>query len=151
MTVGSEKAVTIWDARTGRALNRIVAQNAVLSPDGRALATTEQGVVQLRDFPAGRELRKSGTTDQESYQNLAFSPDGTALAAIGIKHSKNPRETPTPAPVAWNAATLEERFRQPGPEDFLFAARPGRLSRRPHHRRRQSLQEIQPVWLHGTG
>ncbi len=120
VTVVSEKAATIWDARTGRALNRIVAPNAVLSPDGQALATTGQGVIQLRDFPAGRELRKSGVRDQESYQNLAFSPDGTAVAAIGVKHSKNPRETPTTALVAWNAATLEERFRQSGPEDFLF-------------------------------
>jgi WD40 repeat protein len=121
VTVGSEKAVTIWDARTGRALNRIVAENAVLSPDGRALATTGPGVVELRDFPAGRELRKSGTRDQESYQNFAFSPDCTALAAIGVKYSKNARETPTTALVAWNVATLEERFREPGPEDFLFA------------------------------
>jgi RNA polymerase sigma factor (sigma-70 family) len=121
VNVGSENAVTIWDARTGRALNRIVAQNAVLSPDGRALATTGPGVVQLREFPAGRELRKSGTRDQESYRNLAFSPDSTVLAAIGVKRGTNAHETPTTALVAWNAATLEERFREPGPEDFLFS------------------------------
>jgi RNA polymerase sigma factor (sigma-70 family) len=119
VTVSS--AVTTWDARTGRALGRIVAQNAVLSPDGRAVATTEQGEVRLRELPAGRELRKSGTRYQETYQNLAFSPDGTALAAIGVNRGTNRGDTPTTALVAWNTATLEERFRETGPEDFLFA------------------------------
>ena len=134
----------------GRALNRIVAQNAVLSPDGRALATTGQGEVELREFPAGRELRKSGTRDQESYQNLAFSPDGTALAAIGVKHSKKPGETPTTAPRGMERPRRSRNDSGSRALRTFCLPRPCLLSRRPDHRHGQSLQEIQPDCLHWT-
>jgi RNA polymerase sigma factor (sigma-70 family) len=121
VSVGSERAVIVWDARTGRSLRRILAQDAALSPDGRTLATTGRDVIQLWEFPSGRELKKCSTKAEESYQEFAFSPDGTALTAIAVKRRKNQTEPPANALVAWNTATLEERFREPGPEDFLFA------------------------------
>ncbi len=121
VTVGSGHAVIIWDASTGRALRRIAAEDAALSPDGRTLATTEPSQIRLREFPAGSEGLKSTPRDQEFYRNLAFSPDGKTLAAIGITYSKDGRQPPVIAFVAWNAATLKERFRQQGPDDFLFA------------------------------
>ena len=142
-----ENAVIIWDARTGRALNRIVARDAVLSPDGRALATTGQGVVQLREFPAGRELRKSGTRDQESYQNLAFSPDGTALAAIGVKHEQECERNPNNRARGLERRDARGTIPAAGPRGLSVCASPGLLSRRTDHRRGQSLQEIQPLWL----
>ena len=119
----------------------------MLSPDGRTLATTEPSQICLREFPAGLERTKSTPRDREFYRNLAFSPDGKTLAAVGITYSKDGRQPPVIAFVAWNAATLKERFRQQGPERLSLCTRPGLLSRRPDDRRGQPRQEAGPFRL----
>ncbi|MGW1785545.1 WD40 repeat domain-containing protein [Streptomyces sp. NPDC002143] len=52
---------------------------AALSPDGRTLATADEGCVQLWDI-ATRYLRETLASASDSVDTLAFSPDGRTLA-----------------------------------------------------------------------
>ncbi len=76
----------IWDWRLDQALPWSESLNgvadAVWSPDGRRLAVGFQnGVVQIRSFPAGEILQQLKV--DEGLLRLALTPDGTAIATGG--------------------------------------------------------------------
>jgi len=97
--VGSrdEKAVLVFDARTGDRLDRIpLAGVRHLTAHGEVFAATDQGVVRLRDgkllVPAGTmdlsgiALAPGGdfvVSDRNSHQVHRFSADGARIATIG--------------------------------------------------------------------
>ncbi len=120
VTVGIQGGVNLWDAGSGRLVRRIDANDASISPDGQTLATVKQpGLVQLWGLADGRERRRARSKATEYDQHLTFSPDGRSLVAIGVinKDANNPPEVEL---VAWDAATLAERFRLPGPGDLMY-------------------------------
>jgi WD40 repeat protein len=54
-----------------------------LSPDGKTLATGEDGVVRLWDLATGKETRSFAYPDLFWVRWLTFSPDGKRLAVLG--------------------------------------------------------------------
>ncbi len=81
--------LTIWDAVSGKTKLELAGQQNLIagvafSPDGGLL--TYVGIdktIHICDAQTGRELRKiTDVTGITSYSRLAFSPDGTRLAAL---------------------------------------------------------------------
>ena len=109
-----QRRVWIWDARTGRVLldTRWDDFNFRLafSPDGRRLAGVHRYRVELRDVEDGREIlilrrRPSRSTDGGFNPVVAWSPDGTRLAASTWDGSVTVWNAPTetiPAEERWD-------------------------------------------------
>jgi WD40 repeat protein len=130
----SGRSVQFLDVATGKEVSnfawRFNITTLVASPDGRQLLTMDgqpfsQGPqrVWLRDLVGrgqSRELipgKESGTV-----QSVAFSADGTLLAAIGlIWGAPNPKtgaQTASGSVTLWDARSGEVRFVVPGLADF---------------------------------
>ncbi len=83
---GADKKVKVWDAATGSELMTLQSHdNAVVavsfSPDGRRLVSASRldGTVKIWDVTAGVELM---TLPGEDVYRVAFSPDGSSIAAL---------------------------------------------------------------------
>jgi WD40 repeat protein/serine/threonine protein kinase/tetratricopeptide (TPR) repeat protein len=76
--------VIVWEVATGRKLQTLVGHSAVaFSPDGRRLAFPSKGkTVKLWDTETWQELRTLEGFKEGVY-TVAFSPDGSLLAAAG--------------------------------------------------------------------
>jgi len=112
---GAEGTIRLWEARTGRQRLRIDSGDGAvcglaLSPDGKVLASASNSVgadpslnrgrVMFWDFPTGRRLLKIEKAGL-MFLDVAFSPDGKALAAGGEDGCI----------YLWDAATGEQRRR----------------------------------------
>jgi WD40 repeat protein len=81
------KPITLWDVSTGRRLRQIdtgkhVVSRLVFSPDGRTLATIDQGsTITLWEIATGKE--RFSFPSKGEHTILAFTPDGRALLAAG--------------------------------------------------------------------
>ncbi|HEV8578232.1 MAG TPA: WD40 repeat domain-containing protein [Thermoanaerobaculia bacterium] len=90
LTVASAKTVTIYDAATGSVLRTFPtpaadAQNVVLSPNARRIATVrENGEVGIWDIEGGRDLPGFRA---EEIKDLRFSFDGTRLVCASVKQT----------------------------------------------------------------
>ncbi len=100
----------LWDVHTGERITSIVRgnmyndYNAAVSPDGKKIATTtRENNIRLWDAYTGKQI--ASLHEGGYYSNghkVAFSPDGTKLAAIG---SERNRQNSTI--LLWNAHTHE--------------------------------------------
>ncbi|MFC9399117.1 trypsin-like peptidase domain-containing protein [Streptomyces sp. NPDC057027] len=82
-TGSNDGTVRLWDAATGRALATLTCQTRIaramaFSPDGRNLATSGIGTVELWSVTAGHT--RARLTGSGGASSLAFSPDGRTLA-----------------------------------------------------------------------
>ncbi|GAA1648564.1 WD40 repeat domain-containing serine/threonine-protein kinase [Actinoplanes couchii] len=71
---------SVWSAAAGTATRG----GARLSPDGRLLAGVAEGELLTVWSASGQPARLSVITDADAVLNLAFSPDGTLLAAATV-------------------------------------------------------------------
>jgi RNA polymerase sigma factor (sigma-70 family) len=90
-SAGEDRAVKLWDVRTGRELRELRGHanfvfSVAFSPDGKTLATggmssgnTRDTTVRLWDAATGKEVTSLEHT--AGHHSLAFSPDGKTLAA----------------------------------------------------------------------
>src|SRR5262249_20430079 len=105
--------VKVWDMNTGQdvfALSFTWAVRSVrFSPDGRWLATASNDLLQVWDALTGR-LELSCRDEHRNLQEVAFSPDGRHVAAVGGHISVHfDREV-----KVWDSQTGEEVSSLPG-------------------------------------
>jgi hypothetical protein len=83
---GGNRAVTIWDARTGAELKALAGHKSwiwcvAFSPKSNVLASSSADrTIKLWDIETGKEI-KSLTGHQDRVRDIAFSPDGKRLAS----------------------------------------------------------------------
>jgi WD40 repeat protein/serine/threonine protein kinase len=107
VTGGMKGTVNRWDSLTGQPKeawpgHRGVVRPVLYSPDGRLLASGGQdATVQLLDAATGQRVRQFQVQGSTFFTNLAFSPDGRALAAVNL--------APNPTLRLWDVETKTER------------------------------------------
>ena len=90
-----DKSVRIWDLKSSRELYSVSTPTRctalALSPDGRQAVAAGQGqTIVVVDLESGRILRKlrpGGTRNGKSYEGVAWSPDGSRIAAACLDKS----------------------------------------------------------------
>jgi RNA polymerase sigma factor (sigma-70 family) len=84
---GLDGKVVLWDAATGRELRRwedlLTCRAVAVSPDGKRIAAGAWQTVSVRDRETGEELLRLDT-GRNNVAALAYSPDGTLLASVGV-------------------------------------------------------------------
>ena len=84
------ETIRVWEATTGKEVVRFgeaeeyLLQGTTFSSDGNAVAVGHKQVIKLYDWRTGKLLRSLGKFQSA----FAFSPDGTLLAAGGLKNRK---------------------------------------------------------------
>jgi WD40 repeat protein len=102
----------VWDVATHEELLRLPGGMSPLawSPDGRAVALSREGTVELVDATTGAVLRRfNGRVDPSG--DLAFSADGRVLAAGGDDQTVS----------LWDVATGKPRLRFDGHHGAIFS------------------------------
>jgi WD40 repeat protein/serine/threonine protein kinase len=106
------RGVVFFDAVTGRAVRRVSGvegNGAILSPDNKILAVTSDYAIELWDVEKNRRLYRFDEKETRLViPTIAFSPDGTLLAA-GSGTQRRVR--------VWEVATGKEQFRWNGVRD----------------------------------
>jgi WD40 repeat protein len=88
-SAGSDRAVTLWDAATGQVIRTFSGHNRTIrelafSRDGKLLASSSaDGTIKLWDASAGSMIRTLADHRANEGGQIAFSPDGKALASAG--------------------------------------------------------------------
>jgi WD40 repeat protein len=88
-TVGADKVIKLWDARTGEFVAACTGHTGLVkavafSPDGKTVASASvDGAIKLWDAVTGQE-RATLEKHRIGISSLAFSPDGRTLASGGI-------------------------------------------------------------------
>jgi RNA polymerase sigma factor (sigma-70 family) len=85
ISAGHDKAIRFWDPTTGKELRQLTGHQwgvrcAVLSPDGRTLASAADKAIRLWNVATGETIRRL-TGPKGPIRSLAFSPDGKLLAS----------------------------------------------------------------------
>jgi WD40 repeat protein len=76
--------ITVWEVATGKARGTVTASSLLaLAPDGRTLAVTVEGKVELWDVVTGKRL-KPAPFAFNAIDAAAFSPDGAWLVVSGL-------------------------------------------------------------------
>jgi RNA polymerase sigma factor (sigma-70 family) len=100
--VGAGRAITLWDAASGKEIHQFPngdqPHSLAFSPNGKILATTGVSVCHLWDVATGKELRQL-KGHQEVLRSVAFSPDGKTVATASADGTVR----------LWDPVTGEER------------------------------------------
>jgi WD40 repeat protein len=89
VSAGSDRTVTLWDAATGQVIRTFSGHNRTIhelafSLDGKLLASSsDDGTIKLWDVSAGSMIRTLADHRTNEGGQIAFSPDGKALASGG--------------------------------------------------------------------
>jgi WD40 repeat protein len=83
-TATDDNTLRLWDPATGRQVGTSLVGSTEMtrvafSPDGKTLASTGQGIVQLWDLATSQPLGSPLTDLEHQGRQLAFSPDGKTL------------------------------------------------------------------------
>jgi RNA polymerase sigma factor (sigma-70 family) len=104
LTGGADGAILVWDTATrgpkGSWRQEGPVNGMSLSRDGKLLATTNGDALCLWEVATGREVKRFA--GHPGADNVALSPDGTALASLGSKNH---------ALRLWDIATGKERWK----------------------------------------
>jgi WD40 repeat protein len=105
LTSGSQTRIILWDVETAKqrtVLDGIVPRALALafSPDGQTLAWGGDQTVKLWDVSTGKERACFSLSREDYILRLAFSPDGTILAAATLRD---------PLVTLWDVSTGTER------------------------------------------
>jgi WD40 repeat protein len=130
VTGGWNGAVKVWDARTGHELKTLdrqekpVTRLAFNPKHTRLVSGGQEGLVKIWDWPQGKELTTLKGHVFSPVQTVAFSSDGTLLAAGSLARA-----------IIWDAATFQELNKIDTPAGGVGAFTPdGRtLVTAPHH------------------
>jgi RNA polymerase sigma factor (sigma-70 family) len=122
-TVEGDRAVRLWDARTGKLRQTLEGHDEAtpviaFAPDGKTLASADTGqTVLLWDLKTGK-VRRRLTGTRGPVHRVAFSPDGKTVAAAGavVEGEKATEEV-----LLWDARTGELRRRLAGAEGLALA------------------------------
>ncbi|CRK52945.1 conserved hypothetical protein [Rhodococcus sp. RD6.2] len=121
VAVSDDQGLRLWDPKTGQPVATLTTDPGIsvtalaFSPDGRRLATAtsdREGTIQLWDAETGAALRETSQfrdeaiRDYDFVSSLAFSPDGTVVAAGGFTVGVSSLNGGTPLRI-WNADTGE--------------------------------------------
>lgn len=122
---GYEQGFHLWNLATGELVRKVVRSRNVqdtavaFSPTGQTLASGDKdGTALIWDVASGQQVRKlesSHTPKLRFPKFLAFSPDGSLLAAVPEARGYRPVTVPGSI-VLWNVATGEELARLEGHE-----------------------------------
>lgn len=112
----NDGTITLWEVASGKAvrtMNVPQAWRVVFSPDGQMLASTAfyNSEIKLWDVASGKALGTLSGHDWDG--SLAFSPDGTVLAAGGSKTASDGTFARLPndgAIILWEVASGKELF-----------------------------------------
>lgn len=84
--IGAGRALTLWDAKTGKEVRQFPNINQpnsmAFSPDGKIIATTDNPYCYFWDVATGKELRRL-KGHQNVVRSVAFSPDSKLAATAG--------------------------------------------------------------------
>jgi RNA polymerase sigma factor (sigma-70 family) len=118
--IGAGRALTLWDAATGKEVRQFPNINQPIglafSPDGKMIATTDNPYCYLWDVATGKELRRL-KGHQNVVQGVAFSPHGKRIATVGTDGTVR----------LWDPATGKEQRRidcSPGEQVWRIAYSP---------------------------
>jgi WD40 repeat protein len=127
----SGETAKIWDVFTGEELRMFSGHggrvlDVAFHPDGKRIAIcSEDGVVTILDVNSGEELLVLRPDKRKLGCSIAFSPDGTRIAVIGLGNNFN-------WITMWNATTGEISFGgtlgHSGPPNAIAFSPDGRLA-----------------------
>jgi RNA polymerase sigma factor (sigma-70 family) len=98
--------IQVWDVTSGKLLRLMAAPRfsfAVLSPDGKTVASRSENTIHLWDVTGGKATR-NWTADPKAVHDLVFSPDGKVLVSGGADKTIH----------VWDVTTGKERRRIAG-------------------------------------
>jgi WD40 repeat protein len=88
LTAGSDRKLRFWDVAAGKQVRSVQLQGTprlgwgvTLSPDGKTLATIDQGKFIFWEVASGKQIKTIPLPVKEDVAFLYFSPDGATLAA----------------------------------------------------------------------